>query len=669
MNEVSARGLVTKPSLVVFALFVFALAAAAQEKGWRPIESADLQSKEALVEKGADAEAIFWEVRVDDSSVNQLAMNHYVRIKIFTEKGRDDFARHDVAFTKGTKIRELEARVTKPDGSQAFVNKDDIHERDLVKASGFKVRAKSIAFPALEVGSIVEYKYREVVDSGSANMRLIFQREIPIRHIAYYVKPFSGGYGMAGIPFNMGSSAQFVKDKGGYHKAEMTNVPAFREEPSMLPEDQVKSWFYIYYTPKLVKNSDDYWAEIGKNVFNLSRTNLKPNKEVEAATAELLNGAATDDEKLERIYNFTKRHIKNTTYADNVSDEERKQAQKNKTAGDTLKYRVGTASDIDQLFGSMARAAGYDARIALSGNRSDLFFDRSIPNISLMLGSSSIAVQVAGEWRFFSPASYFVPYGMMSWIEEHQTALIGDPKELLFVRIPLSDAHRSVQMRTGKFKLDSDGTLTGDARIEYTGHQAFTRKMINRGDSRTEQENRLKQLVRSTMGSTAQIESIGIENVNDPEKPFVYTFKVTIPGYAQRTGRRLFFQPNVYERGSQPRFTASTRKYDVYIPYPYSSKDDFTLELPAGFSLENAEVPNELADEQGIGKHTTKIGVMSDGSTISYTRDFSFGNGGYLRFPAASYQAVKLLFEAFHKADSHQLTLLANTAAGGNASN
>src|SRR5690606_22646297 len=198
------------------------------------------------------------------------------------------FARHDVAFAKGRKIKNLEARVTKPDGSESFVKKDDIHERDLVKASGFKVKAKSIAFPNLEPGSIIEYKYREVVDYGAANnMRLSFQGEIPIRNIAYYVRPFSGSGTMVGIPFNMGSTT-FVKDKDGYHKAELTNVPAFREEPSMLPEDQVKSWYYIYYTGEYEKNPDEYWKRMSERAYDLSKSALKPNKEIETVTSNLL---------------------------------------------------------------------------------------------------------------------------------------------------------------------------------------------------------------------------------------------------------------------------------------------------------------------------------------------------------------------------------------------
>lgn len=653
-----------KPQLalsLLCAVIFISTSVVAQDKDWRPVSAADLQATKPLVEPDADAEAIFWEVRVDDSSADELALRHYVRIKLFTEKGRDNFARHDVAFTKGTKIKDFEARVTKPDGTTAFVKKDDVLERDIVKANGFKVKAKTVAFPGLEVGSVVEYRYKEVIDSAQANMRLVFQRDVPIRDITYYVRPFAGNRSMAYHNFN--TDVKFEKDKNNFYKASMKNVPAFREESTMLPEDEVKAWTYIYYVVNIPKSADEYWTNIGKLYFDVQKEMLKANGDVKQMATQLTEGVTSDDEKLRKIYDFTKQQIKNTTYAENVTDEDRKVAAKNKSAGDTLKNKIGTAGDIDQLFGALARAAGYDARVALSGNRNEMFFKRDVPNASLMLGSSSIAVKVGNDWRFFSPASYFVPYGMMSWIEEAQVALIPDSKELIWKNIPLSDSSKSLEKRTGKFALDKDGTLVGEGRVEFSGHQGQSHKLLNRGDSTSEQEARLKSYVRSQISGTAEIESFTIENVADPEKPFAYTFKIRVPGYATRTGRRLFFQPNVFERGSQPRFTANTRKYDVYFSYPYSESDDVTIDLPPGFKLENAESPQSLKDNQGIGSHETVIGTTKDSKQLVYKRNFSFGNGGYIRFPAGSYTAVKNLFEAFNKADTHQLTLRAEDVA------
>ena len=50
--------------LVCFCLICPATAFAGDE--WRPVSPAELALKEPVVDKGADAEAIFWEVRLSD---------------------------------------------------------------------------------------------------------------------------------------------------------------------------------------------------------------------------------------------------------------------------------------------------------------------------------------------------------------------------------------------------------------------------------------------------------------------------------------------------------------------------------------------------------------------------------------------------------------------------
>ena len=69
-----------------------------------------------------------------------------------------------------------------------------------------------------------------------------------------------------------------------------------------------------------------------------------------------------------------------------------------------------------------------------------------------------------------------------------------------------------------------------------------------------------------------------------------------------------------------------------------------------------------VKDGKGIGSHQVQMSVANDGSFIQYKRNFSFGNGGYIRFPAGSYPVIKGLFEAFNKADVHQLTLRQDAA-------
>ncbi|MEP7077330.1 MAG: hypothetical protein ABI878_16110, partial [Acidobacteriota bacterium] len=100
---------------VFFVLFVLLVSGSLTRvragEEWREVTPAELQMKAAKVEPDADAEAIFWEVRVDDSSTDGLGLKHYVRVKIFTDKGREEYSKYDITYGKGTKIKDVEARV------------------------------------------------------------------------------------------------------------------------------------------------------------------------------------------------------------------------------------------------------------------------------------------------------------------------------------------------------------------------------------------------------------------------------------------------------------------------------------------------------------------------------------------------------------------------------
>src|SRR6185369_7845515 len=157
---------------------------------WRPIDPAELALKAAVVEPNADAEAIFWDIRIDDGGENDLVLNHYVRIKIFTERGRDQYSKIDIPYLSGIKIKDVAARTIMPDGSIVELLKDDIIEKTVVKVSGLKLRTKTFAFPGIEPGAIIEYKWKEVRSNSSAdNMRLQFQRDIPVQAVTYRIKP------------------------------------------------------------------------------------------------------------------------------------------------------------------------------------------------------------------------------------------------------------------------------------------------------------------------------------------------------------------------------------------------------------------------------------------------------------------------------------------------
>jgi hypothetical protein len=93
--------------LVFFTLLLVCSSAAGQNTIWRPITPAELEMKTPKVDPKVDAEALFWEVRLDDKKSNRLTYEHYVRVKIFTERGREKFSKMDIPFMKGISIEDI----------------------------------------------------------------------------------------------------------------------------------------------------------------------------------------------------------------------------------------------------------------------------------------------------------------------------------------------------------------------------------------------------------------------------------------------------------------------------------------------------------------------------------------------------------------------------------
>ncbi len=310
-------------SLICIALaLVLAGVALAQDKNdknmaWRPVTSEELAMKTPKVEPGADAEAIFWEVRLDDSSDSKLVYSHYVRVKIFTERGRERFSKMDIPFGKGKKVENVAARVTKPDGTVIELKPSDIFEREIVKAGKEKVLAKSFAVPGIEPGVIVEYRYTEKLEDDSASgERLWFQRDIPMQKVVYYVRPHDGT-SLSFHPYNM-EDTRFLEGEKKYRVATMYDVPALKDEPFMPPDDEVRRWVYLRYQSL---GTLFQWSFVTDGWTEELKKKSKPNKEVKAKATELTAGAQTDEEKLKRIYEFVQKDIKNISYDKTMSDE------------------------------------------------------------------------------------------------------------------------------------------------------------------------------------------------------------------------------------------------------------------------------------------------------------------------------------------------------------
>jgi hypothetical protein len=291
--------------------------------------------------------------------------------------------------------------------------------------------------------------------------------------------------------------------------------------------------------------------------------------------------------------------------------------------------------------------------MALLPDRGERLFDRSA-YVRGSLRPSTIAVRFGTAWKFFDPGLQYVAPGMLRWQEEAVDALIVDENSV-WVRTPVTEAQKSKEKRTAKLQLDENGTLEGDVTVEYTGHLAVEHKVLNEDDSPVQREENLKEMVKSRL-SSAELTNIVIEDDADVAKPFVYKYHVRVPDYAQKTGKRLFFQPGFFTKGLSALFSAGTRRYPIYFHFPWSEEDKITIALPKGYALDNADRPAPI--NAGVtSQHEIKMGVTNDQRMLVYDRTFFFGTPELLLYPVEKYDVIKQLFDEVNKADNHMITL------------
>jgi hypothetical protein len=619
---------------------------------WKPIDPAHLALKTPKVQPTADAEALLWEVRVADelSPYGELStvFQHYVRVKIFTDRGRESHATVDIPHLSGTDIKDVAARTVRADGSIVELKKSDIYRRTVLKANDLKIKTVSFAVPAIDRGAIVEYRWREVhKDSLAANLRLLFSRDIPVHDVRYYIRPLAvPGFSMVSWPFN-GEFSPPVKQDDGYWMMSLSNVPADVDEAYAVPVYEQRPWVFIGYEPRGRSASASYARDLAKELHEYYSNRSKPNDAIRALATQALGSATTDAERVATLVRTARSKVRRVD-VDTASADDWRKIREAKNAGDVLNRGLGTGDDVVLLVLALARSVGLDARVAAIGSGAELF-PRSVRNHPYFVRGRIVAVRSGSGWVFADPSNEYASSGELPWEFEGQQALIADGRDATQVATPSAPGTYSVRKRTGNFRLLDDGTLEGEARLEYTGHWAsFFREQEDQDDP-SEREKDLRDLLTSRLPG-AELSDVHIEHVTTTDGPYTNRFQIRVPGFAQRTGSRLFLQPGFFQKGVAALFAGTDRKSAVHFRFPWTEEDTVTIDLPDGYTIEESGA-RKLFD---VGAASYDASVTAAGKQVVLRRKVVIDG---IFFEPAHYKALRAFFDAVHRADSHAIVL------------
>jgi hypothetical protein len=665
-------------------IFFVSLSSFAQKEDWLPVTPQDLQYKEVPGNKGASAVRLYYAQYIND---NTASCFFYQRIKILNEKALNPDERGktyaDVEIPILTigdfveDITDLKARTIKPDGSIVeFTGK--VFEKVRFKGRGIKDSVKAFSMPDVGVGSIIEYKYRAIL-----NIPALTDLKIPVRdawdiqselftvkeNLYYqpdtgqrYQSPTrpqfeSGGERISHVVLNMKDYKEKLRETAGDTGLELANVPAFEPEAFMPPENNFKPTV-IFFTGRVGKvDVDKEWLDLGKQYYEVYERYMAADKGVKEAALKAIGSETEPGMKLRKIYERVQQ-LRNLTFERIRTPEERKaeHIQRNNNVGEVLAHGYGTFEDLTLLFVAMARSAGMDASPVMVPDRRRRFFVRDWTS-QRQIDSIIAAVSLNGKDMYLEPGTRFCPYGFVRWNHTVIDALKLDRKGGTFIKAPAMSYDRSVTRRNATMTLGEDGSLKGSIVLEFKGAEALEHRLDAIDRDEAGRKKNLEDELKQWLPTGAIVKMVMAQGWEDADAPLVARFDVEVPNYATLAGKRLLIPAFLFQSKENQAFAHAQRKYPLYFPYPFTESDAVTIKIPSGFTPES--IPT--AQDAKLGNTARYQNVSNfDGIRFISQRQLAF-NGIY--FDLDKYSELKSFFGKVQAGDEQQAVL-----HGGNVS-
>jgi hypothetical protein len=645
----------------IAALFAGLAAPSAKAKPkWDPIPPADLAATECKSYPGSGAEVLFARETFGTTG-SESWTKVYERVKVYSPKGVEKMGVFAFRYDYTESLWDLFARVTKPDGTVAEYGKECYNDTVLKKTKDAKTRLKTLAVPNLGVGDVVEMQWTANVTNKERTYYIWNSQEtIPVRESIFTVTGSQSDYNL----FCRNVANFEIKETGRNEpRLEMRDLPPFEAEPHMVPEGDVRGWFVLAFNNKYAKwfsKQGERWKQRSTYEEEDFRLLISPSKAVREKTVEVLQGATSDADRLARLYNFCQDNITNLDYFDSPElQEARKDLEgdndEKQSPNQTLKRKTGFSHHVNELFASMARAAGYEVRLCLCASRLKTLNIRA-SNGWLFADDELVAAQVGGSWVLYSPGDYYVPAGMIKSRNEFASYLRCEEDKTEFGQVPVSPPEKSPVARKAHLQIDSEGNLEGDVEVSMGGHAGSSRKQDWAEDQQAEIDERLRAEITERLPG-AEVSDITWENLKGRTLPLVVRYKVKVPGYAEAAGSKLVFVPNFFEHKTPALFTAETRHHPILFENAWADHDDIEIKLPEGFNLAAPSAPEEVSDAGGIFSVRYQLAYKRKSRVLNYHRDFALGGNGIIAFPVAAYPKIKALTDAIHESDEFSLVL------------
>jgi hypothetical protein len=459
---------------------------------------------------------------------NSATTERYLVVKIFEDRGRDEFGEITQKFNKdGQTVELLEACTHKPDGTIVKPEAraiSDVSAPEVAGAMAYtNAMLKVVSFPALEKDAVIEYHVRvkpkksEKEDGFSGAVRfggLYPAEEREFTLVVPKATAFKYAWSMAGAE----PRVETLQSQVSYTWT-LTKTRQIIEEPGM--PDVAK------LVPVLSYSSYKDWKQVADKLKKEFDKGLVQSPEVKRLADSLatnpLSGGNTPAHTAQAIYLYVTQKFRSVTldYGD-AGYEAHKPAQ-------VLSWKYGDCRDKNCLLISLLRAAGINAFPVILGRALPAARDVPSPDAFDWLATQAT---VDGKSLFLDPFAEYYLYGTVPEDEAGSDALLLDGLAAQLTAVPgKGDAQSDLAVTTADFTLSANGDLSGTVLTEAGGFYDGQLRSDWRDQTPTDRKRAMAQTA-SAIKTGAQIDSFWFSDLNDLTKPATAGFRFAARHYA-----------------------------------------------------------------------------------------------------------------------------------------
>jgi transglutaminase-like putative cysteine protease len=576
-------------------------------------------------------------VEIRNDSVQVLARHHADMLHLDEQSGM--YADDRVFSSHFNRLQKLEARTMVPSEKAdryKNVKVTDFKETFETQAGIFfdDTRSTSFMFPAVTPGArtITDYTVRH--PDARFVLPFFVGSYVPVRHAELTItapKSVRIGYKVfQGDKANISYSKQEKGDQVVYRWA-ADNLPSPPHD-----EDAPEARYYLPHIVFFVEEATvkgqqrkllagvpelySMYADFIRRIEHQETPRFKP------AVDSLVAGAATEEEKVRRIYYWVQDNVRYIAFEQGL------RGFIPHDAGLVYTRRYGDCKDMANLTYEMMRLAGVkNAYLTWVGTR-DLpyrYSELATPGVD----NHMIATYEPrpGEYVFLDATSKHTPYGMPSAMIQGKEGLLAlDPKNCRVASIPVIDKSRNGTEDVSTLTLDGTG-LRGTGRLSLTGYTKVTQSYGLDGLDRADEPKYVKKLLERG-NNKFFVDTYKIENLAARDQPLTIAYDYRLQDYVQQLDDELYVNLNLERPFATDRIDAGTRKLPRYNEFAFTDRSRTELVIPAGYEVSYLP-PSAQMQGDALG---FKVSYERRGDRIIQSREVSVD---YLLMPATQFKS------------------------------